>query len=127
MSLAHMNRIGRVFEQALSHVLAGDDIAICDLNLFTMEDRERISQWNDLLPPTRDCCIHEVIQEQCRQRPSKDAICAWDGTLTFSDLDFQTARLAHYLQLRGVGPETRVALCFDKSVRYTHTGYASVG
>lgn len=127
MSLEHMNRIGRVFERALSRVLTRDDIAVGDLDLFTMDDWGRISQWNDTLPPTRDSCIHEVIQDQCSQRPSKDAICAWDGTLTFSELDTQTARLAYYLQLRGIGPETRVPLCFDKSVRYTYTGYLSVG
>ncbi len=43
------------------------------------------------------------------------AINAWDVDLTYGDLDLLSSRLAHHLRSLGIGPETWVPLCFEKS------------
>jgi non-ribosomal peptide synthetase component F len=116
-----MHNVGRILKLAISYLLTEEDRLVGKLDFFAEEDWQRISKWNSRHPQTRDCCVHDIIQDQCRKRLSKDAICAWDGSLTYSELDSQATRLACYLQSQGIGPEVLVPLCFDKSVSERHS------
>lgn len=118
MSTGHVTCIAQVLSQIISQLLAFDDRQIGALDYFTPQDSRRVAKWNTSMPPTRDSCIHEIVQKQCRKWPVKEAICAWDGVFTFGELDSITSRIASYLQSRGVGPETMVPLCFEKTVRH---------
>ncbi|KAL4931018.1 nonribosomal peptide synthetase fmqA [Aspergillus undulatus] len=60
-------------------------------------------------------CVHDLILKQCQARPDADAVCAWDGELTYGALEHLSCRLAEHLVRHGVGPETFVALYFEKS------------
>lgn len=46
---------------------------------------------------------------------SAPAICAWDATFTYSELDAAASRVAAQLMNLGVGPDVYVPLCFEKS------------
>ncbi|MDB5367071.1 MAG: dltA, partial [Rhodospirillales bacterium] len=48
--------------------------------------------------------------------PARPAIVGPDGTLSYSEFDTRANRLARRLQDKGVGPETLVGLCLDRSV-----------
>src|SRR5690606_34629795 len=63
-----------------------------------------------------DRCIHELFEEQARRTP--DAVAAaYDGQkLSYAELDARANRLARYLSRHGVGPETRVGLCLERSL-----------
>ncbi|KAF9891567.1 hypothetical protein FE257_003578 [Aspergillus nanangensis] len=50
------------------------------------------------------------------EQPSATAICAWDGELSYGQLDELSTGLAHHLLARGVCPDTVVPLCFEKSM-----------
>ncbi|KAJ5675353.1 hypothetical protein N7462_008250 [Penicillium macrosclerotiorum] len=63
-----------------------------------------------------DGCVHELIAERASSQPDAPAICAWDGELTYGELDQLAARLAHRLVDEGVGPRILVPLCFEKSL-----------
>lgn len=116
MSSGHVTCIAQVLSQIISQLLTHDDLQVKDLDFFTPQDSRRVAKWNTSMPPTRDSLIHEIVQQQCRRWPVKEAICAWDGSFTFSEFDAVTSRLASYLQHQGVGPETMVPLCFEKTV-----------
>ena len=60
-------------------------------------------------------CIHECIEEQVTQQPSREAICAWDGTFGYNELWDHASSLASYLTKSGIGPGSYVPICFDKS------------
>ncbi|KIA75709.1 nonribosomal peptide synthase [Aspergillus ustus] len=115
ISATHMESIACYFEQLLDQVIFNQRIAVADTTKFLEHDWTRICKFNSTLPQTHDRCIHEVIQEQARLHPKREAVCAWDGNLTFEELDYLASKLAYHLQCQGVGPETRVPLCFDKS------------
>jgi non-ribosomal peptide synthetase component F len=108
--------MAQVLSQIISQLLASEDRTVGQLDFFTPQDSTRVAKWNTSMPPTQYRLIHEIVQEQCRKWPVKEAICAWDGSFTFSEFDSITTRLASYLQSQGVGPETMVPLCFEKTV-----------
>lgn len=116
MSTEQMKGVANVFENLLSSILSEEDMAVEMLDYFTEEDWRRICNWNSALPESSDRCIHQIIHEQMLLRPEEQAVCAWDGSLTYGELDRLASALACNLQTQGVGPESKVALCFDKSV-----------
>jgi amino acid adenylation domain-containing protein/natural product biosynthesis luciferase-like monooxygenase protein len=63
-----------------------------------------------------ESCIHEVISRQARDRATRVAVSCEDQRLTFEELDQRANQLARYLRDVGVGPETLVGLCFERSV-----------
>jgi len=48
-------------------------------------------------------------------QPTETAVDAWDGSFTYEALDRISTLIAHHLVAQGVGPESMVPLCFDKS------------
>jgi amino acid adenylation domain-containing protein len=60
--------------------------------------------------------VVELIERQCERRPQKVAIVFESEQLTYGELDLRANRLANYLRNRGVGPETLVGLCVDRSL-----------
>ncbi|KAJ6076481.1 hypothetical protein N7499_008462 [Penicillium canescens] len=115
MSAEQMKSVANIFEQLLAKVLAAETTAVSQLNLFSENDWQRIRKWNSTIPKLHDRCIHDAIHDQVLSGPDREAVCAWDGKLTFAELDHHASKLACHLRMQGVGPEVRVALCFDKS------------
>ncbi|KAF1935487.1 hypothetical protein EJ02DRAFT_361398, partial [Clathrospora elynae] len=48
---------------------------------------QEIWKWNRKVPPTVDRCIHGLFGEMAEAQPLAIAICAWDGELTYHELD----------------------------------------
>ncbi|KAL4865220.1 hypothetical protein BDV12DRAFT_200342 [Aspergillus spectabilis] len=115
ISPTQMESITRYFEHLLEQTLFNQDITGINTARFLEHDWSRICKFNSVM--LKDCgrCIHDVIHEEARLHPHREAICAWDGDFTYGELDFLASKLAYYLQTHGVCPEVRVALCFDKS------------
>jgi len=85
---------------------------ICDLN-----QRVRID------PVER--CVHDIVAERVADHPTKKALMAWDGVLTYDQLDVAASRLAARLVRTGlVGRDAMVPLCFDKSVCLSFTSFS---
>lgn len=76
-------------------------------------DLLKIWEWNCAVPASVERCIHEMIGEQ--SQPTAPAVCAWDGTFTYGELNYLATQLSSRLVSMGAGPETTVPLCFEKS------------
>jgi non-ribosomal peptide synthetase component F len=63
----------------------------------------------------RDKCVHQLFEEQVERTPQAIALVCGERRLTFTELNARANKLAHVLRARGVGPETLVALCIDRS------------
>lgn len=86
------------------------------LDLISQANRDRIGHWNaEEVQPT-ERCIHDMIAHHVQERPDHEAVCAWDGSFTFRELDAVAGQLASKLAGLGVGPEVLIPLCFEKSV-----------
>ena len=59
--------------------------------------------------------ITELFEAQVARTPGVLALTFAEESLTFADLNQRSNRLARYLMAQGVGPETLVAICMDRS------------
>ena len=104
--------------RALLNGIANDpQQRISRLPLLTEQERRTITSWNDTvtqLPYNNGA--HELFQEQARQTPNAPAVIFQSETVTCAQLNERSNRLARYLQSRGIGPESIVALCADRSI-----------
>lgn len=90
---------------------------IGQMELLSPQDLTMIQRWNAESLRFIDRCIHHVIQDNVRLQPEAQAVCSWDATFTYNQLDQLSTSLAHHLVGLGVGssPKTFVPICFEKS------------
>lgn len=114
---------GTIVASTLGKILSGlltspPDAQLGKLDCLSQASVDRVCAWNgscSIQPVER--CVHDVVADRVLERPDDEAVCAWDGELTYRELDAVAGRLAARLVRLGVGPEILVPLCFDKSVR----------
>ncbi len=59
--------------------------------------------------------VHALFDAQAARTPDAVAVAHRGGTLTYGELSRASSRLAHALRARGVGPESRVGVCVERS------------
>ncbi len=64
----------------------------------------------------RDESIHDLFEEQVRQRPDSIALICGEDRLSYNDLNCRANQLAHFLIGQGVLKGDRVAICLERSV-----------
>ncbi|HEX3528164.1 MAG TPA: non-ribosomal peptide synthase/polyketide synthase [Thermoanaerobaculia bacterium] len=112
-----VRRWGAHFLRLLEEAVAGEDRPLSALSLLSEAESHQIAvAWNDtavVLPPLRHA--QELFEAQARRVPEAMAITCGARRLTYGELDRAANRLAHQLRALGVGPESRVGLCLDRS------------
>ncbi len=107
----------RHFERLLEQAADAPERDVDDLPMLTEEEHRRwVVEWNAARrdeTPWRGA--QELFEEHARLAPEAPAVgraeTAW---LTYGDLNRHANRVAHHLRERGVGPETRVAICVER-------------
>ncbi|MCE9671221.1 non-ribosomal peptide synthase/polyketide synthase [Myxococcus stipitatus] len=84
-----------------------------------LEDAERrrlLETWNATRADyPREACVHHLFEAQAARTPDAVAVTFGDERLTYRELDARANQLAAYLRRQGVGPESRVGLCMQRS------------
>lgn len=110
--------VASTLDKILSGILTSPpDALLKTLDWVSQTHLNQMFRWNErcaIEPVER--CIHDVIADQVLARPDAEAVCAWDGSFTYRQLDDAASCLAIRLVSLGVGPEVLVTLCFSKSV-----------
>ena len=106
------------FQNLLEGIVANPDQRISELPLLTISEREKILyEWNENQVSIPEACIHQLFESQVAQTPDAIAVVSEDEQLTYRELNSRANQMAHYLQSQGVGIETLVAICIEKSVQ----------
>ncbi|KAK7991221.1 Nonribosomal peptide synthetase 13 [Apiospora saccharicola] len=114
-----MGRMAAQFEHVIRQLCAAKaPRKIEDVETVSAQDLAELWEWNATVPETISACVHDLIGETMRRHPQDPAICAWDGNLSYAELDDLSHKLALHLVSLGVGPGMIVPLCFEKSVWY---------
>jgi amino acid adenylation domain-containing protein len=106
------------YRTLLEGIVANPEQRLSDLPLLTSGERHQVLvEWNQTQQDfPSDKCLHELFEEQVERRPEAIAIVFGDQRLTYRELDERANRLARHLQKFGVGPETRVGICVERSL-----------
>ncbi|HYH78631.1 MAG TPA: amino acid adenylation domain-containing protein, partial [Longimicrobium sp.] len=110
-------RYAGYLRRVLEEMAADESRRVDRLALLPADERRRVVEaWNatDAAHPAASCA-HELIAAQAERRPDAVAVAFEGRTLTYAELNARANRLAHLLADRGVGPESRVALCVERS------------
>ena len=87
-----------------------------DIDTLSEQNLQQIIDWNHKPPEKFFACIHDVFEQRAKESPGSPAVCAWDGELTYAELDELSSRLAHHLSSLGVKVGSYVPFCFEKSL-----------
>ncbi|HAJ92263.1 MAG TPA: non-ribosomal peptide synthetase, partial [Gammaproteobacteria bacterium] len=90
---------------------------VCQMPMLTEPERlQLLVQWNDTADGFSGArCIHDLFEQQVERTPAADAVVFGNEKLTYRELNQRANQLAHYLVARGVGPESLVGLCLERS------------
>ena len=100
--------------------LAGSDAAIGNLDLLEAAERKTVLRtWNEtdpvaLLAP-HAATFPALFAAQAARTPYATAVVFEDREFSYAALDADSNRLANHLRSLGVGPETVVGLCVERS------------
>jgi amino acid adenylation domain-containing protein len=87
-----------------------------DHALVSDADRARLRTWNATrVDYPGDRLVHRLFEAQVRERPDAVAVVFEAEQLTYRQLDARANQLAHYLRRHGVGPDTLVGVCMERS------------
>ncbi|GAA5609547.1 non-ribosomal peptide synthetase [Streptomyces platensis] len=87
------------------------------ISLLTREERRMIDAsgaGEAVAPP--GLCAQQLFEERAERTPDATAVTFRGTSLAYGQLDARANQLAHLLAEHGIGPESRVGLCLDRSV-----------
>ena len=102
----------------LEAVVANSAARVSELPLLTADEKDLVlRRFNDTARPyPRERALHSFIEEQVERTPDAEAL-VFEGTrFTYRQLNERANRLAHRLRKMGVGPESLVAICAERSL-----------
>ena len=91
-------------------------LRISDVQSASPADLQQIFLWNATVPDASEHCVHDLIQSRASTSQDHPAICSWDGSLSYGELENLSSQLASQLAAQAsIGPEVLVPICFEKS------------
>lgn len=108
--------------KSLLHSIANaPDTRLSSLELLTAaESRRLLLEWSGTAAvaasPHPNYSLHRLFEAQVERTPDSVAVTFENEQLTYRQLDRRANQLAHHIQRFGVGPETPVGICMERSL-----------
>ncbi len=110
-------RMAGHFETLLEGIVENDETHLSELSLLRPAERQQLLvDWSSsrAVHP-QEYCLHRLFEIQVQKTPGVEAVMGENDRLTYAELNAEANRLAHHLRSRGVGSESRVGLCVERS------------
>jgi amino acid adenylation domain-containing protein len=105
------------YQTLLSAALQNPAAPVNTLPLLTVTERLTILRdWNETtVAYPAEQTLHQLFETQVLKTPDALAVITPAETLTYAELNQRANQLAHYLRLKGVGPNVTVGLSLERS------------
>ncbi|WP_165742232.1 non-ribosomal peptide synthetase [Candidatus Thiosymbion oneisti] len=114
---ATITRMAEHFRVLLEEILDNPKQTLSRLPLLIEAERQQLLAWNRTETHyPQDKTIVDLFQEQVAKIPENIAVIFEDQQLSYRELNSRVNRLAHYLMGLGVGAETLVGICVERSL-----------
>ena len=106
------------YEALLRAAVEAPETGVKELPTVLAGERQvLLREWNDTAVDRRaDPAIHELVASRAEAMPDAVALVAGDTALTYRELDRRSDRLARHLRSLGVGVESPVGVCLERSI-----------
>ncbi|MCP4260582.1 MAG: amino acid adenylation domain-containing protein, partial [Planctomycetes bacterium] len=105
------------FQILLEAIIADPDKGIKRLPLLSeTEHCTLLRDWNATSAAySESMCVHQLIQDKVSRHPEKVAVVFGQERISYEELNERSNQLAHFLRGEGVGPDTFVGICIERS------------
>jgi non-ribosomal peptide synthetase component F len=110
-----LRRILHQFEYLLKRIDRDRTKPLSDIFQIGPQDSLQLQTWNSEIPDKVESCVHELISKHCVSQPEEQAVCAWDGSFTYRQLDNLSSMFATHLTTFRVSVENFVPIYMEKS------------
>jgi len=114
----NISRMQRQFNSFFCSLVRNPKQQIGSLPILSEEECHLIlEEWNDteVAYPGRPC-LHELFEDQVKATPERIAVIYLEQELSYEELNERSNQFANFLQDKGVGPETLVGICMERSL-----------
>ncbi|HEX9668480.1 MAG TPA: amino acid adenylation domain-containing protein, partial [Thermoanaerobaculia bacterium] len=116
-------RLAARYRTLLAAAVADPARRLSALPLLTAEERRQVEAWSRGAPPRPAAplaaaaprSVQELVAARAAAAPEALAVAGGGAALTYGELEAQANRLARQLKNLGVGEESRVAVCLERS------------
>ena len=104
----------------MAHGLAKNPTAIVDIVKYL--DCSEVERYIKLINPEPQVVkklltVKELFEQQVKQHPTRNAISDADGSLTYTNINYQANQLAHYLLDINISPGDRVIVQCERGIK----------
>jgi amino acid adenylation domain-containing protein len=103
-------------ETVLAAAVADPSRPISELAMLTEPERAALETWNRTETPYPVARLDELFAEQAARTPEATAVVCDGRELTYRDLDERSTSLAEALRGLGVGRDSLVGICLDRTL-----------
>ncbi|MFE9694033.1 amino acid adenylation domain-containing protein [Micromonospora sp. NPDC005806] len=119
--LLHRSTVERMadrFATLLRSAVAAPDAPVSGLDLLADGERTLVlDAWNATATPfPAHATLHGLVEEQVARTPDAVALRLEGRSVSYAELNTMANRIAHRLRRTGVGPESLVGVCAERSV-----------
>jgi amino acid adenylation domain-containing protein len=113
-----LQKMAEHLHAAVRQLVSNPALYIEDIELMTEAERSRVlREWNHTACTfSTSRLVHQPFADQAQRAPWKVALVFQGQQLTYGELNERTTQLALYLQQQGVGPDTLVGICAERSL-----------
>ncbi|MCJ9736200.1 condensation domain-containing protein, partial [Bradyrhizobium sp. PRIMUS42] len=112
-----IERLAERWRVLLEAIAADPDARLSELAMLPeAERRQLVEEWNETCSAyPSEACLHDLVTAQAMRTP--DAVAVIDGgrQLSYAEIERRANRLAHHLRGLGVGAESIVGVCVERS------------
>lgn len=106
------------FINLLQAIIKQPEQALLTLPILSGTERKQVLEdWNDTQVQRKPvAAIHQLFEQQVARTPTANAIRFDEQVLSYQQLNQQANQLARHLQSMGVGPDSMVGVCIERSL-----------
>jgi amino acid adenylation domain-containing protein len=113
---ASITRMLNHCQTLLESIIEHPEQCLWELPLLTKAERDRLLAFNQIPKSQIEQCIHQLFEAQVEQTPDAIAAVFEEEQITYRALNRRANQLARALRKLGVGPETLVGICVERSL-----------
>lgn len=113
---ASIRRLSEHFKLLLAGIIENPGLRLSELPLLTEAERRQLAQWNETrVDYPEDASLPSLFEAQVARTPDAAVLVAGETEFTYRQVNARANQLARWLREMGVGPESKVGVCMNRS------------